>query len=72
MKVTNDSLADLANRVNELTNTDNHKIYSSNGGYQLVQQNDGYVSDVLYTGFISKKELYAVIMAYIKGLQFKK
>ena len=54
-------------------NPGNHHIDSAYGGLQLVRMTNtaGGVSDVLYSGYVSKRELYSLIHAYLKGLEDK-
>lgn len=46
---------------------------SAYGGVKLVRMTNtaGGVADVLHSGFVSKRELYSLMHAYLKGLEDK-
>ena len=68
--VTINNLYILSCIISELTGID-HKIKQGTGGYILAQEYNTHFDDVLYTGYVPKKELYQIMQAYIKGLKFK-
>jgi len=86
MRITNNDLETLANRINELTNSP--KIYSDKGtiqighyyidgaygGVQLVRiTNDGgAIRTVSQNGYSTKKELYNFMIGFINGLELNK
>lgn len=55
-------------------NIGNYHLDGAYGGWKLVQmQTDGGgIKDVLNSGFVSKRELYALILAYSYGVENEK
>lgn len=65
-RITYDDLINLADDLNKLHPGHDYAIERAYGGAKLTINNGS--KDVLYSGYVTKKELYALIQAYRRGL----
>ena len=71
-RITTKQLEGQIEYINEITESKyTYTLEGAYGGYKLCVRTERGLSDMLYTGFTTKKNLYNNLRSFIQGLEIK-